>query len=68
ATCSYGINHIQPLVPPMYAYVASDAEIGIALLKSVIENSVKNVYANTNLIKDDRLREQLEAQAKGYLM
>lgn len=68
ATCSYVINQIQPLVPHMYAYVASDAEIGISLLKSVIENSIKNVYANTNLIKDERLREQLEAQAKDYLM
>lgn len=68
ATCSYVINQIQPLVPHMYAYVVSDAEIGISLLKSVIENSIKNVYANTNLIKDERLREQLEAQAKGYLM
>lgn len=68
ATCSYVINQIQPLVPHMYAYVVSDAEIGISLLKSVIENSIKNVYANTNLIKDERLREQLEAQAKGYIM
>lgn len=68
ANCSYVIKQIQPLLPHMYDYVLSDAEIGISMLKNVIENSIKNVYANTNLIKDSRLREQLESQAKSYIM
>ncbi len=67
ANCSYVIKQTEPLLPSLYNYVASDAEIGIALLKTVIENSAKNVYANTCLIKDTHLREQLESQAKSFL-
>lgn len=45
-------------------YVASDCEIGISLLKTAVNYSVKNVYANTALIKDAELKTRLENQAK----
>ncbi|MCM1195153.1 MAG: cyclodeaminase/cyclohydrolase family protein, partial [Firmicutes bacterium] len=48
-------------------YVVSDCEIGISLLKTAITHSVKNVYANTVYIRDEKLKAQLENQAKTVL-
>lgn len=48
-------------------WVASDCEIGISLLKTVVNYSIKNVYANTCFIHDDVLKRQLEKQAQTVL-
>lgn len=48
-------------------WVASDCEIGMSLLKTVVGFSIKNVYANTCFIRDDKLKCQLEAQAQKTL-
>ncbi len=50
--------------PYLYKYVATDAYIGIDLLKVVIKDSLHNVYANTGLIVDEQLRNNLEKQAE----
>ena len=54
----------QKCLPYLYKYVASDAEIGISLLRAVICNSMHNVTANTSLIADDNLRTRLDKEAK----
>lgn len=48
-------------------YVASDCEIGISLLKTVVDFSVKNVYANTCFIHDLQLKTMLEKQAEAII-
>ena len=48
-------------------WVASDCEIGISLLKTVVNFSAKNVYGNTCFIHDDNLKRQLEKQAQTVL-
>lgn len=45
-------------------YVKSDCEIGISLLKTVIEKSMSNVTANTCYIHDAELKATLERQAQ----
>ncbi len=50
--------------PFLYKYVASDCKIGMDLFANIIENSMENVYANTTLIKDSRLRATLEKQGE----
>lgn len=48
-------------------WVKSDCEIGISLLKTVVNYSVKNVYANTCFIHDNELKARLEKQAQTIL-
>lgn len=48
-------------------YVKSDCEIGISLIKTVIEKSVHNVTANTCYIRDEELKSTLERQAMQIL-
>lgn len=48
-------------------WVASDCEIGISLLKTVVNFSVKNVYGNTCFIHDESLKHSLEKQAQTAL-
>lgn len=48
-------------------YIISDCEIGISLLKTVIDFSVKNVYANTCFIHNETLKHNLEKQAEDIL-
>lgn len=55
------------VLPNVSKYVVSDCEIGASLLKTVIEFSVKNVYANTCFIRDETLKKTLEKQAEDIL-
>lgn len=55
------------VLPRLSKWVASDCEIGISLLKTVVNYSVKNVYANTCFIHDAELKARLEKQAKDIL-
>ena len=55
------------VLPRLSKWVASDCEIGISLLKTVVNYSVKNVYANTCFIHDTELKARLEKQAKEIL-
>lgn len=48
-------------------WVASDCEIGISLLKTVVNYSVKNVYGNTCFVHDAELKARLEKQAQAVL-
>ena len=57
-------NRIYPL---LYKYVASDCKIGIDLFCAIIENSMENVYANTNLITDKTLKETLENRGRALI-
>jgi len=52
------------VMPCLSKYVVSDCEIGISLLKTVVNYSIKNVYANTCFIHDETLKYKLEKQAK----
>lgn len=52
------------VLPQLSKYIVSDCEIGVSLLKTVIEHSVQNVYANTVFIHDEQLKRSLEAQAQ----
>ena len=52
------------VLPNLSKYIVSDCEIGISLLRTVIEFSVKNVYANTCFIHDEALKRSLERQAE----
>ena len=54
-------------LPRLSKWVASDCEIGISLLKTVVNYSVKNVYGNTCFIHDDALKRRLEKQAQAVL-
>lgn len=55
------------VLPNVSKYVISDCEIGISLLKTATEFSVKNVYANTCFIHDVTLKNTLEKQAEDIL-
>lgn len=55
------------VLPRLSKWVASDCEIGISLLKTVVNYSVKNVYANTCFIHDAELKDRLEKQAQNIL-
>ena len=55
------------VLPRLSKWVASDCEIGISLLKTVVNYSVKNVYANTCFIHDNELKARLEKQAQNLL-
>lgn len=52
------------VLPNLSKYIVSDCEIGISLLKTVIKYSIENVYANTVFIRDDKLKNSLETQAR----
>ncbi len=58
------IHVTEMAMPYLYKYVASDAVIGIDLLKCVVKSSLHNVYANTCLITDPSLKTTLEKQAE----
>ena len=55
------------VLPRLSKWVASDCEIGVSLLKTVVNYSVKNVYANTCFIHDVELKTRLEKQAQAIL-
>lgn len=55
------------VLPRLSKWVASDCEIGMSLLKTVVNFSAKNVYGNTCFIHDDNLKRQLEKQAQTVL-
>lgn len=55
------------VLPRLSKWVASDCEIGVSLLKTVVSFSVKNVYGNTCFIHDEALKRQLEKQAQNTL-
>ena len=55
------------VLPRLSKWVKSDCEIGISLLKTVVNYSVKNVYANTCFIHDNELKARLEKQAQTLL-
>lgn len=55
------------VLPRLSKWVASDCEIGISLLKTVVNYSVKNVYANTCFIHDNDLKTRLEKQAQAII-
>ncbi len=52
------------VLPNLSKYIVSDCEIGISLLRTVIKYSIENVYANTVFIRDDKLKNSLETQAR----
>lgn len=53
------------VLPRVSKWVASDCEIGVSLLKTVVSFSLKNVYGNTCFIHDAELKSRLEKQAQG---
>lgn len=55
------------VLPRLSKWVASDCEIGVSLLKTVLNYSTKNVYGNTCFIHDESLKRQLEKQAQATL-
>lgn len=55
------------VLPRLSKWVASDCEIGISLLKTVVTYSSKNVYGNTCFIHDNELKARLEKQAQAIL-
>lgn len=61
--CRRAVDCIEKCMPYFYAYVASDAVIGVDLLKTVIADSKHNVLANTSLISDQTLKHRLEREA-----
>ncbi len=61
--CKLAIDCAEKCAPYTYKYVDSDRVIGANLLACVIKNSIENVLANTTLIADEQLKNQLENQA-----
>ena len=55
------------VLPNLSKYIVSDCEIGISLLRTVIKYSIENVYANTVFIRDDKLKNSLETQARAIV-
>lgn len=62
--CSLLSKATSRVMPRLSKWVVSDCEIGVSLLKTVVNYSVKNVYANTCFIHDNELKARLEKQTK----
>lgn len=66
-TAYKGIQIADTVIEIADKYVQSDAVIGKSILQSVIDNSLHNVLANTCLICDAEIKQQLEDKAQQYL-